>query len=949
MGEVYRAEDTILGRQVAIKVLPDEFAHDAERLARFEREAKLLASLNHPNIAAIHGLEQADGKPFLVLELVEGETLAKRIARGPLAVDEALNVCCRIAEGLEAAHDKGIIHRDLKPANVNVTPEGKVKILDFGLARALHDPISAADFSHSSTVTEEMTRPGVVLGTAAYMSPEQAAGKPVDARSDIFSFGSVLYEMLSGRPAFKGDSALLTLAAVMHEPPPPLKIRSDIPPALRRIMLRCLEKNRDMRPASGRELLEEIKTCQAGMAAWRLRSKLLLPRYAVPALVVLLAILSAAVWVGLRLSRARWAHNVATPQIEKLVDSEDRYAAYQLIRQAERYLPGDSHLQSLWQRATVEVSVLTTPPGAEIYIADARGAQDSGWELLGKSPLEKVRIPNAMVRWKVVMQGYESIEVASAASWPRQFPLQPQGTIPPGMVYIPGGRYAFGSLAPVVLEAYWLDKYEVTNKQFKEFVSAGGYQKREYWKHPFLKDSQALSWEAAMAEFRDATGRPGPASWKFGTYPEGQGDFPVGGVSWYEAAAYAVFAGKSLPTLYHWQNAAGIMGIVFPVAAQSNMDGSVPARVGSFRSLGAYGTYDLAGNVKEWCWNQIGSNRYLLGGAWSDPLYMFAEANHMPPFDRSATNGFRCAKYKGPLPETMTAPIQQPVRDFSKEKPVSDHEFQLYKRFYAYDRSELKAVVEAVDDSSKDWRKEKISFNAAYGNERVVAYLFLPKNYSPPYQTVVYFPGSWARRLRSSSDLFVSYLDFIVNSGRAVLHPIYKGTYERGVNTSSSGNNFGGVKISTLSDRDLVIAWSKDLGRSIDYLETRKDIDSKKLAYYGLSSGGVWGPVLTAIEERFKASVLLAGGMYLSKVVPEVDAINFAPRATIPVLMLNGQYDYAFPQETAQDPLFRILGAPDKDKRHIVIPGSGHMPPRKDVEREIVLWLDKYLGPVSSK
>src|SRR5512135_264873 len=168
MGVVYRAEDTNLNRQVAIKVLPDIFSGDPERLSRFEREAKLLASLNHPNIAAIHGFEQSDGKRFLVMELVEGETLAERIAKGPLPVDEALEVCRQIAEGVEAAHEKGVIHRDLKPANVKITPEGKIKVLDFGLAKAFQEETSAADASHSPTLTEAMTRPGVILGTAAY-------------------------------------------------------------------------------------------------------------------------------------------------------------------------------------------------------------------------------------------------------------------------------------------------------------------------------------------------------------------------------------------------------------------------------------------------------------------------------------------------------------------------------------------------------------------------------------------------------------------------------------------------------------------------------------------------------------------------------------------------------------------------------------------------------------
>jgi len=183
MGEVYRAEDLSLNRRVAIKVLPGVFAADRERLARFEREAKILASLNHPNIAAIYGVEQAEAERFLVLELVEGETLSERLLEGRLPLDETLEICRQIAEGLEAAHEKSIIHRDLKPSNIKITPEGKVKILDFGLARAFHDQISEVDLAKSPTITADMTRPGVVLGTAAYMSPEQAKGKPVDKRA----------------------------------------------------------------------------------------------------------------------------------------------------------------------------------------------------------------------------------------------------------------------------------------------------------------------------------------------------------------------------------------------------------------------------------------------------------------------------------------------------------------------------------------------------------------------------------------------------------------------------------------------------------------------------------------------------------------------------------------------------------------------------------------------
>ena len=247
MGEVYRAEDTNLSREVAIKVLPEQFTKDPQRLARFEREAKLLASLNHPNIAAIHSFEHSDEIHFLVLELVPGETLAERVAKGPVPVEEALEICRQIAEGVEAAHEKGVIHRDLKPANVKVTPEGKVKILDFGLAKAFEEETPVTDISQSPTLTEEMTRAGVILGTAAYMSPEQAKGKPVDKRTDIFAFGSVLYELLTGKRAFEGETITETIAAVLKSEPDWDALPAAASNTVRLLLSLCFQKDPDDR------------------------------------------------------------------------------------------------------------------------------------------------------------------------------------------------------------------------------------------------------------------------------------------------------------------------------------------------------------------------------------------------------------------------------------------------------------------------------------------------------------------------------------------------------------------------------------------------------------------------------------------------------------------------------------------------------------------------------
>jgi serine/threonine protein kinase len=249
MGDVYQATDTKLGRSVAIKFLPEAFSHDTERVARFQREARVLASLNHSNIAAIYGLEEVDSRHFLVMELVSGETLADRIKRGAIPIEEALSIAKQIAEALEGAHEKGIIHRDLKPANIKLTPEGKLKVLDFGLAKAWERDQADASVSNSPTISMAATNAGVILGTAAYMSPEQAKGRHVDRRADIFAFGCVFYEMLTGKRAFEGEDVSDTLAAVLRAEPDWATLPENVSSGLRTLIQRCLAKDREQRLA----------------------------------------------------------------------------------------------------------------------------------------------------------------------------------------------------------------------------------------------------------------------------------------------------------------------------------------------------------------------------------------------------------------------------------------------------------------------------------------------------------------------------------------------------------------------------------------------------------------------------------------------------------------------------------------------------------------------------
>ena len=949
MGVVYRAVDTRLDRQVALKLLPAEAVEDPERKWRFIREAKAASALNHPNIVTIYDIDSAplgEGEPvdFIAMECVEGTTLDRVLGERRLTVDEALGFATQIAGALAAAHSAGIVHRDVKPANVMITPAGQVKILDFGLAKLLEvrGPGSSADPSPDSlaaTITGATaapgTRQGTVLGTLAYMSPEQAQGKPVDARSDIFSLGEVVYEMFAGKRAFQGDSNLMTLAAILRDPAPPVKTaRPDAPEEIERILARALEKKPEDRYPSAVEMRDDLATCQARRLApvSQAPSKARRPGVFLGAALVLAAV-GALGWYLVRESRVRRAREVDIPEISRLTETGNLAAALRLARETERYAPDD--VRRLRHASWAPVSVKTEPPGAEVSF-NAYLGPDSDWQSLGRSPIDPVRLPFGYYRWRISKEGFQTVETVSSPK-PLTIQLDPTGSIPPGMVRVPGGSFQYRSSRPVTLAGYWLDKYEVTNRQFKEFVDRGGYQKKEYWKEPFVRDGRTLTWEEAMAEFKDSTGRPGPSTWELGAYPEGHADYPVNGVSWHEAAAYAAFAGKSLPTIYHWYNAAGI-GIFSDILKVSNFDGKGPAPVGSHRGLTPWGAYDMAGNVKEWCWNAAGDRRYLPGGAWSDPGYMFSAVDAQPPFDRSATNGFRCVKYTAPVPDEQTASVERLTRDYSRETPASDEAFRIYRGFYAYDKTPLNAAIESTDDSSPYWRQQKIVFDAAYGRERVPAYLFLPRNARPPYQTVVYFPSSSALTATSSQDVEMRVYDFVIRSGRAVLYPIYKGTYERR-NASPGGPN---------EDRDMVIQWSKDLGRSLDYLETRPDIDRGKFAYFGLSLGSITALPIVAVEDRFKTAVLLAGGLPFDRKLPEIEPLNFAPRIRIPVLLLGGRQDFVHPLDTAQVPLLHFLGTPEKDKRHVIFEG-GHAPLRVQVLiKDILDWLDRYLGPVKT-
>ena len=952
MGEVYKALDTRLDRPVAIKVLPPRLVPDTGLStsntpwrARFDREAKAIAGLNHPHVCALHDVGDQEGLTFLVMEYVEGQTLADRLRSGPLPIDEALRSAVQMADALAAAHRQGVIHRDLKPANVMVTAGGQVKILDFGLAKQVGAPVDVDRTETAPTVEREetgLTGDGAVLGTAAYMSPEQLEGTALDPRSDVFSFGAVLYELLTGRRAFPRHSPLSELSAILrHTPVPVRRLRADVPGALETIVARCLEKDGDLRYPSGVELHHALTDCQAQMAPrpgpWALLHDW---RVAVPALALVAALLGGATWSFWRSSRVNWARTRALPEVGRLIDEGRTAAAFRLVRRAERYLPNDPEIARLRQNHTRRVSIQSDPPGADVRVRDYldTGA-DAEWDYLGRTPLEAVSIPAGHLAYRVSKGGYSTAEGYTASGLTStvgrlSVKMDADGTAPPGMLRVRG---------PEPIGEFWLDKYEVTNARYRGFVDRGGYSKAGDWKEPFVEGRRVIAWHEAVARLTDSTGRPGPATWQSGTFPRGQEDYPVGGVSWYEAAAYCESEGQALPTVRHWQFASH-QGMFTTILQTSNFGGRGPSRVGSYAGLGPFGTYDAAGNVREWCLNASGDGRITQGGAWDDPMYLFQFSDARPPMDRSSGNGFRCAKYTVTPARQLTAPtdasLVAPGR--SASQPASDEIFRAYKALHSYDHGELEARVEAVDDGSPFWRLEKVSFRAAYVNERVAAYLFLPKNADPPFQTVVTFPGNWGLDLRSSARLESQWFDFFVRNGRAVVHPVYKGMYERTIGMDSAA-----ILSQANVWRELAIQWHMDLGRTIDYLETRPDLARGKLAYHGLSLGTTQGPRLLALEPRLKVAILFWGG-FLYRVPAEVFSLHFAPRSTVPTLMISGRSDPIFPEATSALPMFRLLGTPERDKRRFVVEG-GHVAFNQQVVRESIDWLDKYLAPVRTR
>ena len=600
---------------------------------------------------------------------------------------------------------------------------------------------------------------------------------------------------------------------------------------------------------------------------------------------------------------------------------------------------------------------------------DGTLARDSTF--LGVSPLYDARIARADYRVFIARDGFMPAERIASSALNRaeasfgvplgvtiEVTLLEEGAARSGMVHVPGSSYTLvGREAPtaatVELDDFFIDRHEVTNGQYREFVVAGGYADLRQWRTTFTDEGRDLAPREAASRTVDRTGLPGPREWSGQQFPPGSADQPVTGITWYEADAFCAHAGKRLPTIFEWEKAARdgrythFEQVVMPwgltdpnrgIAGRANFAGSGVAPVGSHPAgVSPYGAHDMAGNVEEWIANSSGARRFITGGAWDDPMYVFANYLSVSPFYASSSLGFRCAADAQGSHGDQGALDIPPGEASNDYEPVDDATFRTLLDHYAYDRRPLNpTVLERV--TTDDWTRETVAFAGPWSDPTRL-YLYLPARGEPPFQTIAFIPGTNTFMEAALADETERIMGAHVKAGRAVIAVLFKGMGGRPWDVDRVP-----PATSSVQYRQELVLHSTELRRAIDYAVTRADLDTERLAYVGLSKGsGTWLP-FAAVEPRFRSVVLIGGGIdeRMQPVLPEVNSVNFAPRIRAPTLMLNGRYDEEHPWERRALPLWRLLPEP----KRLELVEAGHVPHAEARIPIINAWLDETLGAV---
>ncbi|HEX2640819.1 MAG TPA: SUMF1/EgtB/PvdO family nonheme iron enzyme, partial [Pyrinomonadaceae bacterium] len=700
---------------------------------------------------------------------------------------------------------------------------------------------------------------------------------------------------IAGRRPFEGNSTPESFANLINKQPDPLEAHaSDVPVEVQAIVSKMLQKDRDDRYRSMRELVADLRELkfghqsgtvfEPGAVSSSLNRTAILPqttgggthttaqtsavytawhkRWRIEAAIVaLIAVAAGGYWWWQR-SNANWARSQVA-QVEELARGGKYFEAYDLASKVEDYLPGDPTLTSVMPSISDMLTVNSEPAGAKVYLkryqTDENGAFPER-QLIGTTPITKLRIPKGPQILYLEKDGYAPVltvisnrllmfgsnmlwNPSSTVEISRN--LMAVDAVPDKMTFVPGGEYRLASSSrpsddKVKLDDYFIDKYEVSNKDYKEFVSSGGYAKQEYWKVPIVRDGRTLSWQEAMSLFRDRTSLPGPREWSNQNFPDGKADHPVTGITWYEAAAYAEFKGKKLPTVFQWERAARngphqdasykmpwgdqYSGDSFKNRANFDGTGTVPVDSEEF-GISEFGAFNMAGNVSEWVLNEGADGYFATGGAWGEPPYTFSYFGVYPGLFESSKRGFRCVRLVAAdrvAGDQGGAPLKkdQTVQTYER---TTDEQFRELAQKYDYVKTPLDAeVVEAIE--TPDWRREKVTFNGA-GGKRAIAYLYLPHNAARPLQVVQWVAGSDVESGITAVPISAEgWMGPVVRSGRALLAVVTEGNSER-----PWPADFKKPPYDSVEWLDLIVNRYTDHRRGLDYLETRGDIDMTRV------------------------------------------------------------------------------------------------------------------------
>jgi len=640
------------------------------------------------------------------------------------------------------------------------------------------------------------------------------------------------------------------------------------------------------------------------------------------------------------------------PEMEDALLRDDVFTVYS---HASEWLSetGNPLFESYLDKVTSRGDLFTNRDGVELFFRFYNDTTKT-WFPLGPSPNLGVRLPYSYLQIKFV-EGEEEYTTWTHPYYifegSNKFILPPKGTQASGdeMLLKIGAksRLSFPGLDHldhVEYSPFEIARMEVTNEEFFEFVRDGGYLNENWWLGANQDPNETVSHVEMIAQMKDATGSTGPANWEYGRPPRGQEQFPVTGVSWHEARAYASYKGMSLPTVHQWASAASL-GSASRFVPKSNFSKNQMQNVGDSLTINPQGLFDIAGNVREWAHNQAGGgDRAVLGGCFLDDDYSFNDYYSQPAMNRSIGNGIRLVRNldSGPRYKASMDPVFVAQRDFRSLPGISEDVFEIYRaRFGDYNKT-LDAQTKRVPVASAGpvvvERAELADIDGDSG-EILPAYVFFDSTQKAPYKPVIFFPGSGAIHMTNTEIMLkdrVEDWDYLLANGYAVIHPVYTSTYEKEDHLKSD------YPVATRDYTEHVLSWGREYKKVIDYIVTRTDMDAEKLSYYGVSWGGYMANILLAIDDRVRAAVLNVAGFCFQPSEPSVESYIYTPRVSCPVIMLNGKYDVFFPLETSQNPMFELLGTPDKDKKHYVYP-SGHYVPRDRLIEEHLGWLQKHL------